>query len=399
MKKTITFLVLLTMLFPTWVFAEYSLPSADQKKVEKAITKINGVIDKRGEALREKLLTKINQILARPNLSEKNRAIFTQLHDWLQKRTTVTTRFNTAAEDQETQESYLFIFETAPNRCSENPCNTTQSFMKIRGEVANELVEFVEVNNYRLKSYQWSTWEYNPNVSYGNFSDWENTYTINYLSSTSEVLYTENFVINKILPEITISTDTSPNDTTTGTIRENASVSDWNIPYVDENEVREYWRSLLNKERTLLWLPDYTYDSSLDASAKTWSDLAVKRWYIDHKVDSPSDWYYDYWKKAAWMEDNGVVCKNISRATFSESIAWNNYYCSDTSKCTEEIKKAVKRTYDFYMSEKWTDYDPHYRAIAHPLFETMGLWLSSVNLWNGKYKMYLTNHYCTTNTK
>jgi predicted KAP-like P-loop ATPase len=71
------------------------------------------------------------------------------------------------------------------------------------------------------------------------------------------------------------------------------------------------------------------------------------------------------------MEDNGVVCKNISRATFSESIAWNNYYCKDTSKCTSEIKKAVKRSFDFYMSEKGTNYDPHYRAIAHKLFETM----------------------------
>ena len=80
--------------------------------------------------------------------------------------------------------------------------------------------------------------------------------------------------------------------------------------------------------------------------------MAVRRGYIDHKVDSPSDSYYDYWKKAAWMEENGVVCENISRATFSESIAYNNYYCADTSKCTDAIKKAVKRTYDFYMSEK-----------------------------------------------
>jgi len=44
-------------------------------------------------------------------------------------------------------------------------------------------------------------------------------------------------------------------------------------------------------------------------------------------VNSPSDSYYDYWKKAAWMENNGVACKNVSRATFSESIAWNIYTC------------------------------------------------------------------------
>jgi hypothetical protein len=51
------------------------------------------------------------------------------------------------------------------------------------------------------------------------------------------------------------------------------------------------------------------------------------------------------------------------------------------------------------MSEKGTNYDPHYRAIAHKLFETMWLWLSVKDQGNGKYKMYLTNHYCTYNTK
>ena len=412
MKKILSTICVLAFCIQSTV-AEYTLTPKDDAFIDQAIVLINNLIEQNWESVRDTLLIKIDQILARPNLSEKNIAIFTKLNNGLQKPEENFT-FSLTSSVQEvaiTSEDVEFIFETAANRCSENPCETSENALKIQWEVKNDRIKYIEVNNYRLSSYQGSTWEYNPNVAYNNFSDWENTYVINYLWESEEVLFTENFVINKLVAEVTQVADVvgevvddtnneSTSDITTPelVISEPSYSVDTEIPHVDEDEVREYWRGLLNQERTLLGLDDYTYDRNLDNTAKIWSDLAVERGYIDHKVDSPGDSYYDYPKKEAWMKNNGVVCENVSRATFSESIAYNNYYCSDTSKCTDEIKKAVKRTYDFYMSEKGTDYDPHYRAIAHPLFETMWLGLSTVDLWNGGYKMYLTNHYCTTNT-
>jgi len=168
-------------------------------------------------------------------------------------------------------------------------------------------------------------------------------------------------------------------------------------PLFNEDEVRKYWLDLLNWVRDWVWVKKYSYEKSLDITAKKWSDLAVKRWEITHKVHS-WDSYYDYKKKEKWMKKNGVICKNIKRATFSESIAWNEFYCKKKD-CTSEVKKAIKRSFDFFVWEKGKAYDLHYRAIVHPYFETMWLGLSIQNKWQNRYRIYLTNHYCTTNIK
>ncbi|MDR1944596.1 MAG: hypothetical protein LBQ59_00460 [Candidatus Peribacteria bacterium] len=53
-----------------------------------------------------------------------------------------------------------------------------------------------------------------------------------------------------------------------------------------------------------------------------------------HKRDL-SDSYYDYNKIASWLKDRGIVCKNVNTVTFSESVAWTSYYCSENSTdCT-----------------------------------------------------------------
>lgn len=155
--------------------AEYILSSTENQKVEQAIVLIQNFIDKNGEQTRTKLLTKIDQILARPNLSDKNIAIFTKLQKGLKKPVFLTSqRLNS---DEKAKEDVIslnkvhtsdvrFIFENTPNRCSTNPCSTSENFVKIRGEVTNTLIKYIEVNDYRLKSYAGSTWEYNPNIAY-----------------------------------------------------------------------------------------------------------------------------------------------------------------------------------------------------------------------------------------
>ena len=433
--------LLFVSLSPTY---SYELSVNEETRVEEAADAINIFIERKGEQFRPVLLSKIDAILER-NIWDENIAIFTLLWTLLAQdlveNKQITTRLEVAEPEnleetpiieeeeiwevetiQEVQEDeqsdsiqevetiqeievldsdFNFIYDHNAFECDANPCDTTKNAIKIVWEVDNPVVEYVEVNDYRLSSYQWSSWEYNPNVVYNNFADGENIYVINYLDENETVVYSEEFIINKQVPEIVAETTNSDTNTdewvSTQTSAPSYSVNS-DIPNVDEDEVRQYWIDLINGERNLIWLSPYTYDPSLDKTAKIWSDIAVSRWYIDHKVNSPSDSYYDYWKKVAWMENNGVVCENISRATFSESIAWNIYTCAAWTDCTDGLKSAVKKSFDFYMSEKWTDYHPHYRALAHPLFETMWLGLSVTSEWNNRYKMYLTNHYCTTNT-
>jgi hypothetical protein len=119
---------------------------------------------------------------------------------------------------------------------------------------------------------------------------------------------------------------------------------------IDIAKVKKYWIDLQNTERKSLGLTPFSYDDKLDITALKWSQNKRDAGTIDHKV-SPGDSYYDYWKKADWMKDNGVVCTNIDRVTFSESIGWGHMSCKD-DECTDELNTAIKSTFDFFMSEK-----------------------------------------------
>lgn len=392
MKKICVY-VLLCFSFFSSSHADYELSDIEKTKINRAVQVIQNFVDEKWERYQAIISWRIDTILEKKNLSDRSIATLIYLKDGIDGMCTKWTCEQDNSEDIEiSDDDFAFLYNNPQFDCNTNPCTTMKDAIKIVGEVDNDLVANIEVDEYRLKSYKWSNWEYNADVDYDNFETGENVYTINYLASDDTVLYSEKFIIKKIeeeeKQEVTMSSDA------------NIQSGGWyekNIPWVNIDEVRTYWLWLINAERSSIWLANYSYDSSLDTTAQIWSNLAKSRWYIDHKVNSPSDSYYDYWKKATWMTNNGVTCENISRITFSESIGWQTYSCSAGNDCTASLKKAVKSTFDFYMSEKWTSYDPHYRAIAQPLFETMWLWISVVDQWNNRYKMYLTNHYCTKN--
>ena len=162
---------------------------------------------------------------------------------------------------------------------------------------------------------------------------------------------------------------------------------------IDIEQVKATWISWINKERDLLWVPLYAYDSSLEKTALAWSEFWKSKWLLDHKVSS-EDSYYDYTKKAQWMKVHWVVCKNLYRVTFSESIGWGSFSCSDTD-CTQELTNAIEKSFKFYMAEKWKTYKPHYEAISGKLFTLMWLGIALEKTSSSNYKYYLTNHYCT----
>lgn len=165
---------------------------------------------------------------------------------------------------------------------------------------------------------------------------------------------------------------------------------------LDIPAIKQEWIAYLNTARKNYKLSLFNYNSQLDQTSQTWSNQAYQKGYIDHKV-SPHDSYYDYWKKADWMKDQWIVCQNINKITFSESIAWWDIYCDGTNDCQKQLSDSIKTVYDMFMAEKWLPYpqDAHYRAIVMPEYKEIWFALSLKHKKNNWYTYYLTNHYCT----
>jgi len=173
----------------------------------------------------------------------------------------------------------------------------------------------------------------------------------------------------------------------------NTIIHTYNLENIDILKVKDTWLSWYNDVRKEIWVNPYSYDKKLESSALDWSKTSKNRWEISHKRNS-WDVYYDYNKITSWFKDRWVVCKNIYRATHTENIWWWAYSCKDW-ECTDELISSIRSTFDFYMNEKWTSYDAHYKSIVHRLFTKIWLWIELEDSWNWKYKYYLTVHYCT----
>lgn len=161
---------------------------------------------------------------------------------------------------------------------------------------------------------------------------------------------------------------------------------------IDIEKLKQAWISWENEERISLGKNLYEYDEMLNSTVKEWSEISKEKWYIDHKR-SVGDSYYNYAKISDWFEQRGVICSNINKITFSESIGWWVFSC-DEDDCTDEAINGLKSTFNFFMSEKWKSYAPHYEAIINPYFQYIGFGMSIEKLGT-KFKYYTTIHYCT----
>jgi uncharacterized protein YkwD len=164
----------------------------------------------------------------------------------------------------------------------------------------------------------------------------------------------------------------------------------------DIEKIRKTWISWHNKERKKLWLKPYIENNKLNKSAEAWSIINKNSKKIDHKRN-PWDSYYDYKKITKWMKNQGIVCKNIYRSTYSESI-WRAWITCKDWECSDEIIKWIKWTFDYFMNEKWISWIAwaHYRAIVHPRFELIWFWIAVEKIWKNSYRIYHTTHYCTS---
>lgn len=90
---------------------------------------------------------------------------------------------------------------------SENPYKTTLNSVTVSWSVPKNTVEYITVNNFRLKKFipNGSTWYYYANTSYGTMKDWFNLYEIKFYDVNNTLLSTQLFTIIKEWDTSTLS--------------------------------------------------------------------------------------------------------------------------------------------------------------------------------------------------
>lgn len=169
-----------------------------------------------------------------------------------------------------------------------------------------------------------------------------------------------------------------------------AKVNTQALPRVNISRIRDAWLEWNNELRASLNLRPYALDDTLNITAGNWSLYAQKRGFIDHRRSS-ADLYYDYSAIEQWFRNFGVTFTNVHSKTFTENIGWGVYQCKRTD-CTRQLIKAMRSTFDFYLSEKGKKSGAHYNSLTNPDFTVIGL---GVALDASKKRYYITVHYGT----
>jgi uncharacterized protein YkwD len=159
---------------------------------------------------------------------------------------------------------------------------------------------------------------------------------------------------------------------------------------INGQAVRDAWLTWINKARADAGLDPYVLNIQLSRTATNWSNVARARGYIDHKRVGQSA-YYDYGKIMAWFKGLGLTFQQVGRSGATENITWNIYSCKE-SDCTDELIKASREGFDYFMSEKGKAYSAHYDSIMSPSFDIIGV---GIAVDEAKKKFYLTVHYGT----
>jgi hypothetical protein len=161
------------------------------------------------------------------------------------------------------------------------------------------------------------------------------------------------------------------------------------ITNVDRDRVQETWLEWHNAERRSLWLDEYKLNESLNFSSLEWAQHVAKLNNTTDRINHkrlPNDPYYSYYSILNWF--NGLwISFDYNWTAFTENIAYQYYSCNK-SDCTNEIISALKKWFNFFMSEKWENYKPHYQAITHPVYDEIGVWVALV----GK-RYWVVSHY------
>lgn len=163
---------------------------------------------------------------------------------------------------------------------------------------------------------------------------------------------------------------------------------DWVTQKVDLQKVRDTWLGWYNAQRTKRGLPAYRIEPQLNRTAALWSARSAMKGVMEHKRDGTTA-YYDYGAIKKWFSNLGLEFRNVGGITFTENIGRGPYTCKEAD-CTEKLLKAIRYSFDYYLSEEGKAYRPHFNAIVSPSFTMMGFGLA---VKNGQY--FVTAHFAT----
>jgi len=155
---------------------------------------------------------------------------------------------------------------------------------------------------------------------------------------------------------------------------------------INIQEIRSTRIDRHNQERARVGLPFYTGNALLDSSAQTWAEHLKTIGTTSHKRTS-KDGYYNYRSVKDWFNDQWVQFTWSAGNLFSESLGRWLFTCKQTD-CTATLLKSIKKTFAFYMAERWSSWRPHYNGIVMKDFVNVGFGLA-IN----KNKFYLVSHY------
>ncbi len=163
---------------------------------------------------------------------------------------------------------------------------------------------------------------------------------------------------------------------------------------IDMNRLGAAWLSWNNGLRAELGLVPYAIDSRLNGTAQDWANFSRDRGYITHGrpgdgcIGETNYACYNFQAIDKWFQDRGVNPTIINRAKHTENLGIGSFQCN-AADCTDAAIAALKKTYDFFYSEKSYD-GVHYRSLVSPVFTKIGIGFAEKN---GTY--YAVVHYVT----
>ncbi len=162
------------------------------------------------------------------------------------------------------------------------------------------------------------------------------------------------------------------------------SEGSYSIPNVDMQAVRDAWLGWHNEARARKWLYVYKWSPELEITAHNWSVYLASLNASTHKRKA-SDWYYNYTSILEWFNNQWVYFVG-NWTSFTENIAYQYYSCN-SADCTQNLISAIKKWFDFFMSEESYNW-AHYRGIMHGSFTRLGMGIAFI----GK-RYWIVTHY------
>ena len=159
----------------------------------------------------------------------------------------------------------------------------------------------------------------------------------------------------------------------------------YEIPNVDMEAVNNAWLNRHNEARWWQGIYPYQRDEDLSMTAHNWATYLASINNSTHKRKS-TDGYYNYNSIKEWFANQGVYFDESNGTAFTENIAYQYYYC-DKDDCSQELINAIRKGFDFFMSEAGRN-GPHYRWVMSPYYSKMWMGVAFV----GK-RYYIVTHY------